>query len=297
MKRHSRRTRGFTLVELLVVIGILATILALLLPAVQKVRAAAARMGCQNNLKQITLASHQYHDSHLTLPPGMTLRTGAPVYPYLSWLARVLPYLEQPTLWANAERAFGLDPVFTHAPPHTGLATPVRVFVCPADGRLSEAHQASGGKLVASTSYLGVSGLDYTSPTGVLFADSRVTLVAISDGTSQTLLAGERPPSPDYYFGWWYGGTGQDGGGSCDMVLGVREVNVGWKSNGCRSTPNSFESSTLNDPCGTYHYWSLHSGGANFAFCDGSVRFLSYAADSALPALATRAGGEVVDVP
>jgi len=135
---------------------------------------------------------------------------------------------------------------------------------------------------------------------GVLFQDSQVRLGQVSDVTSQTLFLGERPPSRDFRFGWWYAGFGQDGRGTMDMVLGVREANFLPIPPGsaCTSIPYRFVSASgVDAPCGKFHYWSLHSGGANFAFCDGSVRFLRYEADSILPALATRAGGEVVEIP
>ncbi len=127
---------------------------------------------------------------------------------------------------------------------------------------------------------------------------SKVRFADIVDGTSNTLLAGERPPSPDFWFGWWYAGAGEAGTGAGDMVLGARELNVNASTYtaACPVGPYSFKPGKIQEMCDVFHFWSLHDGGANFLFCDGSVRFLTYSADSILPALATRAGGEIVSL-
>lgn len=121
----------------------------------------------------------------------------------------------------------------------------------------------------------------------------------ITDGTSNTLLVGERPPSKDLWYGWWYAGFGAGGNGTADMVLGVRENIPPGDAfiPDCGGLPARFAPGRIDNMCDAFHYWSLHSGGANFLFADGSVRFLAYSADAVLPALATRAGGEVVEVP
>ncbi|WP_407936144.1 DUF1559 family PulG-like putative transporter [Gemmata algarum] len=149
------------------------------------------------------------------------------------------------------------------------------------------------------TSYLGVCGTDHTTGDGMLFRSSRVRFADATDGTSNTLLICERPPSTgNGGFGWWYAGVGQDSAGSGDMLLGVREINRRSSSytEGCGVGPYRFLSGA-DEPCDTFHFWSRHPGGANAAFADGSLRFLRYAADEMLPALATRAGGEVSTVP
>jgi prepilin-type processing-associated H-X9-DG protein len=99
------------------------------------------------------------------------------------------------------------------------------------------------------------------------------------------------------WFGWWYAGHGQQvGSGSGDMVLGVREIKV-IHLRGCPIGPYSFGPGRLDNMCDLFHFWSLHSGGGYFLFADGSVRFLGYDANPILPALASRAGGEVVELP
>jgi prepilin-type processing-associated H-X9-DG protein len=142
-----------------------------------------------------------------------------------------------------------------------------------------------------------VSGTDYRTVDGILFLDSRVRLADITDGTSGAVVCGERPPSADQQFGWLYAGMGQRNDGSADMVLGVRELNVSPIVARCWGGPYEFSRGAVNNQCDLFHFWSLHPGGANFLFADGSVRFLSYSARDVLPALATRAGGEAVSLP
>lgn len=292
----ARRRPAFTLVELLVAIAIVAVLIGLLLPAVQKVRVAAARADCQNRLRQVGLALHQYHDARGVLPPG--IRPGPQAdFRYLGWTARVLPYLGQGPLWERVPAAFASDPdpaTFYGHPPHMALlGTPVPVLTCPADPRMPFAFTAV--RPVAFTSYLGVSGVDQSARTGVLFPNSQVRLADVTDGASGTLMVGERPPSAGLTLGWWYRGWGQSKDGSTEMLLGTREVNVSVDE--CLPGPFRFAAGRLDDECAAFQFWSLHPGGANFLFCDGSVRFLAYTADSVLPALATRAGGETVEVP
>jgi prepilin-type processing-associated H-X9-DG protein len=129
----------------------------------------------------------------------------------------------------------------------------------------------------------------------VFFRDSAVRLTDITDGTSQTLLAGERPPSTDFQFGWWYAGAGQLFTGSADGVLGVRERNfLPVSKANCPYGTYSFAPGALDNQCDLFHFWSLHDGGANFLYADGSVHFLSYAAAPVMPALASRQGNDIV---
>ncbi len=271
-------------------------LLGLLLSAVQQVRSAAARAQCANNLRQIGTALHGYHDTHDTLPPGVSVRGGKDPYPFMSWHTRLLPFVEQDALWRAAQDAYKQDRFFLDNPPHTGLGTVVAVYNCPADGRTRQAVQF-GDSLIAFTGYLGVEGTNAVRADGVLYLDSRTRFADITDGTSSTLLVGERPPSADLIFGWWYAGHGQSMDGSGDMVLGVREKNTGWYGRNCPLGPYQFGPGRVSNQCDAFHFWSLHSGGAHFVFADGSLHFLRYSANALMPALATRSGGEAVADP
>ena len=292
------RTRrpAFTLIELLVAVGIIAVLAGLLLPAVQKVRSAAARADCANRVRQLALALHHHHDARGALPPGHRAYADPDKRGLSGWSLDLLPYLEQPALFAAAADAYRQQPVPFVSPPHAGLATVVPAFGCPADGRVSRVQIARREQIpVALTSYLGVSGVNSLTPTGVLYQGSRVRFADITDGMSSTLLLGERPPSHDFQFGWWYAGAGQLGIGSADLVLGVREPNLQVVETGSECGPGDYPfapATGFGDPCGMFHFWSPHPGGAHFALCDGSVRFQRYDAAGVLPALSTRAGGE-----
>jgi prepilin-type N-terminal cleavage/methylation domain-containing protein/prepilin-type processing-associated H-X9-DG protein len=288
--------RAFTLVELVVVIALIAVLAGLLLPAVQGVRSAVLRVHCANHLKQIGLALHQYHDSQGSLPPGCSYRNGADPHPHMSWCTRLLPFLEQEALWQQALRAFALERFFERVPPHTGLGTVVPIFTCRTDGRVLSPWDF-GPFQAAFTSYLGVEGINQYSKDGLLFLDSRVRLTDVTDGTSNTLMVGERPPSADRSLGWWYAGWGQSKDGSAEMVLGVKEINVHRRFSQCPRGPYEFGPGDVDNPCDVFHFWSPHTGGANFVFADGSVRFLRYSVTALMPALATRNGGEPVSPP
>ncbi len=289
--------RGFTLIELLVVIGIISVLIGLLLAAVMRVRAAAARTQCLNNQRQLGMALHHYHDAHGVLPPGCSFQDGKDPHPHVSWCVRLTPYLEQPAIWPAAQRAFEQERFFLRPPHHPLLATVLRVFVCPADGRIQSPRQMSRFKM-AFTSYLGVEGTDQFKRDGLLYLDSKVRFSQVTDGTSVTILLGERPPSADFVAGWWYAGWGQDKDGSAEMVLGVKERNVNrYYRTPCPPGPYEFSPGQFNDLCAAFHFWSPHAGGGHFCFADGSARFLAYSAAPLMPALATRAGGEAVSLP
>ncbi len=291
------RRAAFTLVELLVVIAIIAVMIALLLPAVQRVRDAAARLQCTNNLKQIALAAHHFHDTARAFPMGRRPVTAKEAYPYMSWMTQLLPHLEQQNLWNVTTQAYQTKRSFTANPPHVGVTTPLPVFSCPGDGRADSVQLAvRDNKYVALTNYLGVSGYDYSTLDGVLIPNRAIRITEITDGTSNTLFAGERPASADFQFGWWYAGAGQLGTGSADMILGVREQNLLFaRYPECPPGRYSFAEGRLTNQCDMFHFWSTHaSGGGNFAFSDGSVRYLFYDGWNVLPALASRAGGEAV---
>jgi prepilin-type N-terminal cleavage/methylation domain-containing protein/prepilin-type processing-associated H-X9-DG protein len=283
------RRPAFSLIELVVVIAILGIAMGLLLVAVQRIRGRADQMRCAHNLREIAIALHNYHATHAVLPPGCTSRRGKPLYPFVSWVARLTPYIERNDLWQELVRAYQADSDFLDDPPHSARATVVTSFLCPSDSR---DRSPAGFALLA---YLGVEGRNLETKDGVFFMDSAIRMADITDGASNTLLIGERPPSARMNFGWWYAGWGQNMTGSVDMTLGAQELNVsGVEGGNCEKGPYSFSEGQLSDQCDAFHFWSLHPGGANFAFADGSVRFLSYSAESVLPALATRSGGEAV---
>jgi len=300
----ARGVAAFTLLELLVVIAIIAILIGLLLPAVQKVRESAARIKCANNLKQLGLALHMAHDTEAGFPPGLRSDSGE-AYPMLSWMGRLLPYVEQVPLWDQTVADYRRAPnPFHRYPPHSARSVVLPVFGCPSDWRVRTAWDlelpGEPPRRVALTSYLGNLGTTHRRRDGVLYLNSRVRIEQIPDGTSNTLLVGERPPSPEFIYGWWYAGEGLGGTGVLDVVLGTR----GFNSRNphpqyvqCGRGPFAFRPGRIDDFCSVFQFWSLHPGGANFLFCDGSGRFLRYDADAILPALATRAGGEVVSAP
>ena len=168
---ETTRRAGFTLIELLVSIAIIALLLGLLLPAIQKVRASVARVDCQNRMKQLALGLHNYHTTAEVFPAGMTVKLDSGKTPYLSWFARILPYVEQPTIWKNVEDAFKSDPnvneFYGHPPHEKNLATHVKLYTCPADTRISGAVEAYGLQ-VAVTDYQGVQGIDQKQLRGIL---------------------------------------------------------------------------------------------------------------------------------
>lgn len=302
MSRTHRRS-AFSLIELLVLLAILGVLIALLLPAVQRVREAASRVRCCNNMRQLGIALHHYHSVAGQFPQAYNeywnffAPTDEPVppdpRPRRSWAGFILPYLEQQTLEA------------TGAQSSQGAA--VELFLCPSEGR-SGGNVSKGGSFsylgsrFGLTSYLAVEGSTYErgpdpsradmelggKKDGVLYRSSDTRVTDILDGSSNTLLVGERPPSPGPALEWgWWAWTAYDSALSA----------VDYRMLLYPSCPNPavYGPGHLTNPCDAHHFWSLHPGGGNWLFADGSVRFLSYAAAPILPALASRNGGESVD--
>jgi prepilin-type processing-associated H-X9-DG protein len=250
-------------------------------------------------------------------------------YWYWSWLARVLAFVEGDNLWAaaNAYAAKGDGVPFTYPSPNhywnpwgnwsitSGPVNPenpafgslVPLYSCPADSRTLVAQRVPAGpnsywERVALTAYVGVSGQrgDYRAPlqqkwNGILYVSSKTRIADITDGTSNTIIVGERMPSRDKEYGWWFAGAGYDDSGTGDVVVGAREVGYAAYLN-CTPASNwvGLRPGRTDVDCDQVHFWSMHSGGANFLFADGSTHFLSHTVDKILPALATRNGGEVV---
>ncbi len=330
--RRSRQA-AFTLVELLVVIAIIGILVGLLLPAVQAAREAARRAQCVNNLKQQALAMHNHHDTFRRFPsahqlgntwyttykrqqaPGGIAANGYPNEgPFWSWMTRISPFIEMTNLYnAFDRRADSAAWPWFQKPNGVDLhATLCPTFVCPSDFR-GGAKWTDGVDSSALTSYLGVSGRNQfqeaNGQDGVLYVNSGVKMGHITDGTSNTLMVGERPPSSRLEYGWQWAGSGDSPYfGACDVVLGVHE-----RAGLPTADPDFFRPGAVQDPndAHRYHFWSLHPGGSNWAIGDGSVRFLSYSsggpqavgttATPAVPtvveAMSTRAGGEIFELP
>ncbi|MGL4420053.1 MAG: DUF1559 domain-containing protein, partial [Gemmataceae bacterium] len=236
-----RTRRGFSLIELLVVIAILSILVGLLLPAVQKVREAAAAMKCRNNLRQLNLGLHSYHDSFLAFPAARKPQSSGDLSFRLSWITRILSYIDQDPLntLKLAELKIGTDP---SSPRHSGYSMVLPVLQCPSDPNSGRTHNYLD-QPYAFTNYLGCVGTNSRTKDGLIYFNSAVRIVQIKDGSSNTLLMGERPPSPEFRFGWWYSGVGQDGTGSIDFTLGTRPVNnspSGKIYDQCRTGPYDF---------------------------------------------------------
>jgi prepilin-type N-terminal cleavage/methylation domain-containing protein/prepilin-type processing-associated H-X9-DG protein len=279
------RRFAFTLIELLVVIAIIAVLIGLLLPAVQKVREAAARVSCQNNLKQIGLALHTYHDANAVLPPGYRDPLAPPQFgPGWGWPVYLLPYLEQ----ANLHRDLHADtqPIGNGAnpvPPTSLTQLPLSVFLCPSDtGPAVNPFYDNHGK----SNYRGVGGgqhptvpiggglglSDIFAPlNGTFWRNSRVRFDDVTDGLSNTLMVGETAldVARDKWGGIWVGAVHRD-----PAVMWVSGVY--WVVDGDALRINGSDK---------WGFCSPHPGGANFVAGDGSVHFIRDGADPLVVAL------------
>jgi prepilin-type N-terminal cleavage/methylation domain-containing protein len=321
-----RRRCGFTLIELLVVIAIIAILIGLLVPAVQKVREAANRASCENNLKQIGLAVHSYHDATKQLPP---IRINSN---YATWFVLIMPYLEQ----ANVERTWSFSAAYFDQP-DIARTTHVSIFYCPSrrgPGMLSvvedvdpsdtapppEAHGAlSDPRFVAAHHPAGALG-DYagcigdmrgtpnnpnsqqwpsTKANGALITGTQLAgggyhsntkLSSIIDGTSNTFLAGEKHVPINMF------GRGRVGDSSIyNGVWTCYAGRVAGIEDPLAQSPNDVTPSIGGNAPFARKFGSYHTGICQFVFCDGSVRAIRNDIDGAnLRRLAVRNDGEVI---
>ncbi len=310
--RISSRARGFTLIELLVVIAIIAVLIALLLPAVQAAREAARRAQCQNNLKQIGLAMHNYHTSLNVFPPGYLSRTQnnstAPdaieIGPGWAWGTMILNQLEQGPLFNAVNFSLTiLDPgsKTVRTSLINGYLCPTSVGDGPAQLKLSVLPNPGYINDITASQYIGSAGQFEVADSpannnGIFYRNSAIGVQSILDGTSGTLMVGER--SRNLADSVWVG------------VVPAAQVctNPTWKVKDCEPSNVMVLGHTGPSPGGQQYvdvpnfkgagaddFWSLHPGGCNFLFCDGSVRFIKETVNpKVFSVLSTRAGGEVV---
>jgi prepilin-type N-terminal cleavage/methylation domain-containing protein/prepilin-type processing-associated H-X9-DG protein len=281
--------RGFSLIELLVVISIIGFLLALLLPAVQSAREAARRMQCTNNLKQIILAAHNYHGVNNVLPQGMM---DQPIgHGYSPWqydstgslFVSMLPYLDQQPLF----NAVNYDLNMFNAENYTISATGLGILWCPSDGRVSQARNLPDGAMFDAgvvrmhyTSYAGNSGtwfLGWSDPkltlqgymNGLFNVNSAVRFADISDGLSNTMAFSERAhalldDTSSLWWHWWTSGNYGD-----TMFCTLYPMNPFRKVSGIYTSSGDASSDAYISTAS-----SLHPSGANVAMADGSVKFV-----------------------
>ncbi len=294
-KRH-----GFTLVELLVVIAIIGILVALLLPAVQAAREAARRMSCTNNLKQLGLSLHNYHDTFKVFPPGYlasgvtaTDPASAETGRGFAWGALLLPFIEQSALHDHID--FNEDCRDTHNVHHGEEKLPG--FRCPSDTGTDTFEVTSGGTTyeIATANYVGIMGYGSVTMTpgnpmgpGIFYRNSDVRMRDILDGTANTIMVGERTQRHRFVAGGlivdahstWYAAipeavrpagmmTMTEGAGS--LVLGHVGQPAMMGMPAMHHTPNNTNH--------IVNFSSLHPGGINFVACDGSVHFLAETID------------------
>jgi prepilin-type N-terminal cleavage/methylation domain-containing protein/prepilin-type processing-associated H-X9-DG protein len=302
--RHPVRRHAFTLIELLVVIAIIAILIGLLLPAVQKVREAAARSQCQNNLKQIGLAIHNYHDTHSSMPNGASdgPNSGGCCSPDFksgwSWMYQITPFIEQQNVYNIANGVFARrdDTAGYDAARNTVRATIIKTYNCPSlrpaqlyggGTRFNADYVANGGEYMTSynTDTRGFFRKSYdprktvTAPAPPV--ENKRILTGISDGLSSTIAVGEKHIHPTTFGsnggeneGWMSAGWDEDY---------IRFGHTDWAGNKGGFEPNSTHpDKAWQDANGTYwsrKFGSPHPGGGNFVFGDGSVRHLRFSID------------------
>lgn len=322
-----KNARGFTLIEILIVIAVIGALVALLLPAVQASREAARRVTCQNHLHQLALGCHTYHDAHRSFPPGdqRAMFSSSPTFRGTSLFVHLLPFIEERGLYDQWE--FKDPGKNTDGGVASRTATVLEVLVCPADS-LEQNPAQDSGLVYGLTSYGGNGGTrSYLSQQatldGVFHTQGAandpdpharpVRLKDIRDGASRTLLLGERshndPGLESFVFtgwtttlktwGWWAPSQGRKAIGHVSMSAQAPinyRFDFNYATRMAASPPMS--NSAVLQPVVQKRlcaWGSNHPGGANFAFADGSVRFMPDELPLAiLRALSTRSGGELV---
>ena len=294
--RHPRR--AFTLIELLVVIAIISILIGLLLPAVQKVREAAARMQCSNNLKQIGLACHSFHDANNGLPPGYSARVNYPsTSPGWGWATYLLPYIEQDNLFKQIDLSVPVEG-------QAAIRTSIKTYLCPSDTPSTSPFNLTNVTFgivcqAAPSSYaatVGSDASDVADPTGngVFYRNSKTRLTDIIDGTSNTVFVGDRA---------WADTQGIWAGAPNDAVTRAGATNPWINATGAPQAlilvHNNWINIKTDADGGLDDFSSKHTGGVNLLFGDGSTRFIrSITGDGATRyafwAMGTRSGGEVI---
>ena len=304
-RKKTRRARAFTLVELLVVIAIIGILVALLLPAVQAVREAARRISCQNNLKQIGLALHNYHDTHRGLPPA---RLANPWQH--TWAPILLPFVEH----ENLHDIYQWTAHWNQPAKQPAVATSLAVLVCPSTPDRDRRDTVAAGIETAPTDYAPVSGVapivrtaGLIPPTadlsGVIVAGRSTRLADIRDGTSHTLMFAEDAGRPHFWTSKGRGPENNFPGAGNLAVTGGRVAGAGWAdtSNGIPLHSFTYDGLHAPGPCAlnctnNNEAFSFHPAGVSAVFADGGVRML--AQEIGVPvyaALITKMGGEVVE--
>jgi prepilin-type N-terminal cleavage/methylation domain-containing protein len=282
LSAQTRRTapagrRAFTLIELLVVIAIIAILIGLLVPAVQKVREAAARTQCSNNLKQIALACHNFHDVYKKLPPGWVTARGNTPVPGWAWGAVILPYLEQAPLY----RQLGvvLNPP-TKAPasssPLSKITVPV--YLCPSDANNTGLNvwydNYALSNYVCNRTLFGPADGTVGGANGTPI---NKTLISITDGTSNTIMIGERDSYQTFAAVWIAHAYGTDSSTASFEGRPGRGLNLPYRAAGPFPPPSN---ANVFNYAARLEWSSLHTGVVGFAFADASVHFLSQSVDA-----------------